>query len=109
MKIIGINGWSEKFDDPATRGHDAAAVLLVDGRVVAGIEEERLTRVKHTGKIPISAIRFCLNYGNYSIRDIDYIAISISESSLNVNIKLDKLYHPEQKTWTGTSNLIFKG
>src|SRR5262249_36387304 len=39
---------------------DAAAALLVDGRPVAAIAEERLTRVKHWAGFPAESIRACL-------------------------------------------------
>ncbi|HVT18464.1 MAG TPA: carbamoyltransferase C-terminal domain-containing protein [Thermoanaerobaculia bacterium] len=39
---------------------DASAAALVDGRFVAGVEEERFRRVKHWAGYPEQAIRFCL-------------------------------------------------
>ncbi|HEU4321604.1 MAG TPA: hypothetical protein VFS21_00510 [Roseiflexaceae bacterium] len=39
MIVLGVNG---KLD-----GHDPAAALVVDGRLAAAVEEERLCRVKH--------------------------------------------------------------
>lgn len=40
--------------------HDAAAALVVDGRVVAAIQEERLSRRKNDAALPIRAIHACL-------------------------------------------------
>ncbi|HEY4594977.1 MAG TPA: carbamoyltransferase C-terminal domain-containing protein [Thermoanaerobaculia bacterium] len=39
---------------------DASAAAVVDGRFVAGVEEERFRRVKHWAGFPERAIRFCL-------------------------------------------------
>jgi carbamoyltransferase len=39
---------------------DASAAAVVDGRFVAGVEEERFRRVKHWAGFPEQAIRFCL-------------------------------------------------
>jgi carbamoyltransferase len=39
---------------------DASAAAVVDGRFVAGVEEERFRRVKHWAGFPELAIRFCL-------------------------------------------------
>ena len=39
---------------------DASAAAVVDGRFVAGVEEERFRRVKHWAGFPEAAIRFCL-------------------------------------------------
>lgn len=54
--------------------HDSAAVLLKDGEVVAAIEEERLSRNKHTGKFPRRAIQFCLSHAGIELEDVDLIA-----------------------------------
>ncbi len=53
--------------------HDAAAVLLQDGQLIAAAEEERFSRVKHDSCFPRSAIRFCLETGNIQGRDLDYV------------------------------------
>ena len=53
--------------------HDSAACLLIDGRIIAAIQEERLTRVKHDSSFPDNAIRACLQIGNCSIDELDYI------------------------------------
>jgi carbamoyltransferase len=39
---------------------DASAAAVVDGRFVAGIEEERFRRIKHWAGFPEQALRFCL-------------------------------------------------
>jgi carbamoyltransferase len=64
--------------------HDSAAALLVDGRLVVAVEEERFNRIKH-GKLPDvdnphqfpeRAIRFCLDYAGLTASDIDHVAYS---------------------------------
>jgi carbamoyltransferase len=64
-----LRGWT---------GHDASAVLLKDGVVVAGIEEERLRRVKHTRSIPANALAFCLAQAQITADDVDRFAIGLS-------------------------------
>jgi carbamoyltransferase len=49
--------------------HDAAAVLVEDGALVAAAEEERFTRIKHDASFPRRAIEFCLESG-----PVDYVA-----------------------------------
>jgi len=39
---------------------DAAAALVVDGRLAAAVAEERFTRVKHWAGFPAASIRSCL-------------------------------------------------
>ncbi len=53
--------------------HDAAASLLIDGKIVAIAEEERFTRKKHDGSVPVNAARFCLDYAGINPSDIDYL------------------------------------
>lgn len=87
MKIIGISGlenavpfkrahWPglDEREYRIAQGMDAAAALVVDGRLVAAAEQERFSRDKHTGDFPIDAIRFCLAEGGISIEEVDEIA-----------------------------------
>ena len=67
-KILGINAYHA----------DASASLVVDGKVVVAIEEERLCRIKHWAGFPKLAIKTCLESQNLSISDIDHIAINSS-------------------------------
>ncbi|MEY2922960.1 MAG: hypothetical protein RL108_1586 [Bacteroidota bacterium] len=62
-KILGISAYY----------HDAAAVLLVDGEVIAAAQEERFTRVKHTDEFPVNAIKYCLEEGGISINELDAV------------------------------------
>jgi carbamoyltransferase len=54
--------------------HDASAVLLRDGVVIAAAEEERFTRKKHDYDFPSHAIQFCLEQGGISAQALDYVA-----------------------------------
>ncbi len=56
--------------------HDASAVLVADGKIVAAAEEERFSRIKHTKGFPENAIAFCLKQGGLGIGDIDIICAS---------------------------------
>jgi carbamoyltransferase len=53
--------------------HDAAAVLLNDGALVAAAEEERFTRKKHDFDFPKQAIKFCLEQAGITGQDLDYV------------------------------------
>lgn len=69
MKVLGINGWSE-------RGHDGGASLIVDGELLFSVEEEKLICKRHAyDTIPLESIKACLNYGNLSMDDIDRVVI----------------------------------
>src|SRR5919109_5464458 len=54
--------------------HDASAVLLRDGEVIAAAEEERFTRKKHDYGFPVHAIQFCLQKGGIAGNELDYVA-----------------------------------
>jgi len=58
-------------------GHDSAAALVIDGKLASAAEEERFTRVKHDSSFPSNSIKFCLDYSNLSINDIDAVAFSV--------------------------------
>ncbi|GAA1088136.1 carbamoyltransferase family protein [Streptomyces javensis] len=55
-------------------GHDAAAALVIDGEVVAAVEEERLSRVKKTSDFPAQAITWCLNSAGVDLDQVDVFA-----------------------------------
>ena len=67
MVILGLNYYF----------HDSTACILVNGELIAAIEEERLNRDKHTRVLPQMAVDRCLKIANLSYSDIDYIAVSI--------------------------------
>ncbi len=53
--------------------HDAAAALVVDGRIVAAAQEERFTRKKHDEGFPKHAIDYCLAQAGLTSRQLDYV------------------------------------
>ena len=63
LNILGIGGYS----------HDSAAVLVCDGELVAGVAEERVTRVKHQGGVPRKAVEYCLDTAGLTPDDVDHI------------------------------------
>lgn len=65
MYILGIN----------TYHGDAAAAIFRDGELLAAVEEERFTRVKHNAGFPCHAIRYCLDAAGIRPEEIDHIAI----------------------------------
>ena len=67
MVILGLNYYF----------HDSTACIVVNGKLIAAIEEERLNRDKHTRAFPKLAIDRCLKIANLDYNDIDYIAVSI--------------------------------
>jgi len=58
----------------ASHFHDSSCCLLREGRIVAAIQEERLSRVKHDPRIPKAAFRYCLEAGGLNVQDVDCLA-----------------------------------
>ena len=54
--------------------HDSACCLLVNGALVAAVEEERFSRVKNDRSFPRLAFRYCLREAGLSIADVDCVA-----------------------------------
>lgn len=55
-------------------GHDSACCLLRDGVLVAAVQEERFTRIKNDGALPLQAFEFCLRQAGLARADIGAIA-----------------------------------
>jgi carbamoyltransferase len=66
VAVLGINAYHG----------DASAALVVDGQLVAAIEEERLNRSKHCAGFPTRAIRECLREGGLTPLELHHAAIS---------------------------------
>ena len=94
MYILGISAYY----------HDSAAVLIKDGVVLCGAEEERFTRKKHDNNFPFQAIDFCLKNSKLSIKDIDYI--SYYEKPL---LKFERLMETFVETYPFSLKVFLKG
>jgi carbamoyltransferase len=67
MNILGINYYY----------HDSTACIVSDGQLLVSLEEERLTRNKHTTAFPRRAIDRCIEVSGLRLADIDAVAVSI--------------------------------
>ena len=72
--VLGINAFHA----------GAAAALVVDGKPVVAIAEERLNRVKHHAGFPALSIRRCLDYAGLTFSDLDAVAIGRDRSANRV-------------------------
>ncbi len=64
--ILGLNAFHA----------DSAACLLLDGKLVGAVAEERLgTRQKHTSAFPAHAIRWLLASNGLRLRDVTHVAL----------------------------------
>ena len=53
--------------------HDSAAALVIDGKVICAIEEEKLSGEKHDSSFPFKAIQWCLEYAKITIDEVDMV------------------------------------
>lgn len=67
MLVLGINAFHG----------DASASLVDDGKIVVAVAEERFTRNKHEGGLPIHAIAWCLGQTK---KRVEHVAISRNPS-----------------------------
>src|SRR3990167_10705243 len=63
MNILGISAFY----------HDSAAALLQNGEIIAAMQEERFTRIKHDSSFPINAIKCCLAHASLTMKEVDLI------------------------------------
>lgn len=62
-KILGISAYY----------HDSAAAIIVDGKIIAAVQEERFTREKHTAAFPKNSINYCLEESGLTLNELDAI------------------------------------
>jgi carbamoyltransferase len=63
MNILGISAFY----------HDSAAPLVQKGEVVAAAQEERFTRIRHDSAFPAQSVKYCLEAGGITLKDIDHV------------------------------------
>src|SRR5918996_2167823 len=66
MVVLGINAYHG----------DASAAIVVDGQLIAAVEEERFNRIKHAAGFPANAIRACLKIAGLETKDIEHVALA---------------------------------
>ncbi len=70
MIVLGVND-----------GHNASAAIVQDGRLVAALQEERLTRKKNQPGFPRRAVETILKMKGMTPSDVDYIAMGGYETA----------------------------
>jgi len=91
-------------------GHDSGAAISVDGKIVAAISEERLTRQKRQPGFPFLSIQNCLELSDVKLDEIDKVVVSEQTGRAFFRL-LNGLYsrtNPNQPLTRG-ANLFFMG
>ena len=84
MKVLGLSAFHA----------DASAAAVVDGRFVAGVEEERFRRIKHWAGFPEQALRFCLAEAGGDLGEVQALAVSRQPRAYLLRKALLALSHP---------------
>lgn len=92
--------------------HDCSACLTRDGDIVAAVEEERFTRIKHDPAFPKNAIQSCLEIGGVKPDDIDFISFAWSRPGRSLRHDLRNLLtfrvHPSRSNFENTTAEFLK-
>jgi carbamoyltransferase len=87
MMVLGINGGFRQGYQ------DVSACLVSDGKVIAAIEEERLSRVKHSaGRLPYLSVLEVMKIAGISINDISVVAYHGSTWEPEIDIRLQEYF-----------------
>src|SRR5690625_4112845 len=95
--------------------HDCSAAIVRDGTVLAAVEEERFTRIKHSKRpvpfsvwqLPYNAINYCLEQADCDLADGDHIAYAFDPALLVDDIAPDgriELPLPPSERWRGNGS-----
>ena len=72
---------AKKFGRATTDNVGKRLAIILDGKLIAAVEEERFTRIKHTAGFPSNAVRYCLQQAGIKIQDVSYVAIPRKRSA----------------------------
>ena len=85
--------------------HDSSACIIKNGKIVAAVDEERFTRIKHDTGFPTRSIMYCLKKAD--VRDVDLVVYFENpiekmhriKSSYIRNLPSYKLYQDTLESW----------
>jgi carbamoyltransferase len=97
MNILGVHD-----------GHNASALLLVDGQIVAGVQEERFRNQKNYSGFPERAIEWVLEAGGLDKEDVDLVAVSFVHRARTFDTRLIRdVFRREQEQFVRSRVLWF--
>ncbi len=95
MNILGLNVFHA----------DTSACILKDGKMVAAVEEERFTRIKHFTGFPKNSIDYCLKEAKLNLNEIDNICVNFNN---NYNFKEKFLFSLKNLNSVTILNKLFR-
>jgi len=88
-----------------TISHENSACLLRDGKILAAIATERLTRKKYDQDNNDLAIQYCLDVANISIDDVDLIVQNDPKLYFRENNRSNLILKGDRRVWTISHHL----
>jgi carbamoyltransferase len=103
--------------------HDSSACILKDGKLLAAVEDERFTHIKHgkrpipfsTYELPYHAINYCLAVAGIHLNDVNHFAYSFdpylllgehaNEASITLPLQPSKA--PKSEEWNAPWDPLF--
>ena len=95
MNILGLNVFHA----------DTSACILKNGKMVAAVEEERFTRIKHFTGFPKNSIDYCLKEAKLNLNEIDNICVNFNN---NYNFKEKFLFSLKNLNSVTILNKLFR-
>jgi len=104
--------------------HDSAACIVKDGQLLAAVEDERFTHIKHgkrplpfsTYELPYHAIDYCLKTAGIQLKDVDQVAYSFDPYILlgrrdtledRITLPLEPSAHKVPEKWMSPWDPLF--
>lgn len=89
--------------------HDASAALMIDGEIVAAVQEERFTGLKGDYGYPMNSVEYCLSYAGIDSSDIDRVVLAshnwnpvLTKIKRNANFSVDDWVKEQHLFWRPT-------
>ena len=81
MNILGLNFYQ----------HNSSAAMVINGSLIAAVEEERFSRIKNDGNLPVESINFCLNEANINLQEVSLGSYKQKNFSLSSRVVTEKI------------------
>ncbi|NDL00804.1 carbamoyltransferase [Photorhabdus bodei] len=85
MLIVGISALN----------HDSACCIVENGKIIAAVEEERFSRLKHDPRFPYYSLEFCLRQAGKTYADVDCVSFYENEKLKRARQLWSALHAPE--------------
>lgn len=92
MIILGLN-----------TSHCATACLLVDGKIVSCISEERLSRIKNHSGLPVLSVKEVLRIASLTPGDVDYLVLSFEDPKVSAGFTVLPEKVLKENSWASES------